>query len=233
MEIPDVAEDLVKFKEADLVRLHGAYKCMLRRAGALRDKPWQYHCHVVPWHCQGSCQDMRRVVTHMMSCPSDKNCSWPVDCSLLRKEIKRLVSCKEEECPICIQKKEWQISVSAEQRSNLIDLLVQTISNSSSIFYGKRQFSLHQKVLYTKSIEGKIYKKAENLTDYYRMLAAKKWEIKMYLEERERNRQNKRRFQANMDVEERRRTRRGVYSDGFALRPSSQRPDIRGGSLPI
>ncbi|XP_063380016.1 uncharacterized protein LOC134666708 [Cydia fagiglandana] len=204
MEIPDVATDFVKFEKADLIRLHGAYTCMQREAGAVRDKPWQ--CHVV------RCRDMRQAVTHMMSCPSDENCSWPVNCSLLRQKIKRLVSCEEEECPICIQKKKWQMSVSAEQRSSLIDLLVQSISNSSSIFYGNRHFSLHKKVLYTKSIEGEIYKKAENLTDYYRMMAAKKWEIKMYIEERERHRQTKRRFQANIDVEERQRTRRSVYN---------------------
>lgn len=211
MEIPD-AEDSIKFEEKYLVQLHGAYKCMQREAGTLQDKPWQ--CHIV------RCQDMRRVIKHMMSCPSDKKCSWPVGCSLLRQEINRLVRCEEEECPICMQKKEWQTSVSAEQRSNLIDLLLHTTSTSSSIFYGNRPISLHQKVLYIKSIEGEIYKKAENLMDYYRLLAAKNWEIKMYIEERERNRQNRGLFHV-----ERRRTRRGVYSSYIQLNARGAEPE--------
>ncbi|XP_047989795.1 uncharacterized protein LOC125229062 isoform X2 [Leguminivora glycinivorella] len=191
-----MAEDFGKFKKTDLVQLHGAYKCMQREVHTLRSKRWQ---------CRDKrCKDKRRVVKHLMSCPSDKKCSWPVECTLLRQEIKRSVSCREEECPICMQKKQWQTSVSAGQRSNFIDLLVQSASKSSSTFDGNRNFSLHQKVVYTKSIEGEIYKKANSLTDYYRMLATKKWDIEINIEKRERNRQRRHRTLANVQGEERR-----------------------------
>lgn len=139
-----------------LVLLLHARKCMCRDI----QEPADWLC-AVP-----NCGAMREILDHLMSCRAS-NCSQP-NCSTSRQILNHWRNCINENCQLCLplkmgKAKDWHYSLTVKQRNHLIELIVQKCPKT---------------FLVTRA-ENEIYKMANSLEDYYRIMAAKMVDVQL------------------------------------------------------
>ncbi|XP_047990526.1 uncharacterized protein LOC125229668 [Leguminivora glycinivorella] len=206
MDIPSVPLEgaTVKFRRAQASRLRHQHKLLLHTYKCQREearaKGESYRCRVM------GCQKMRGLVDHMVSCPADKKCSWPSGCTSLRKLMRHYSKCTREYCPACTQKTEWQMTVTEEERSEIVDLLVNMVPTTNSFFtmWFMKSRSNFPTESYLKVTERFAYITAKSRDEYFRTLAVYKWNIEMEIMEIEKEVQElaKRRDEVNSEPEE-------------------------------
>ncbi|XP_063534749.1 uncharacterized protein LOC134744765 [Cydia strobilella] len=183
MDIPSVPLEgpAVKFRRTQATRLRQQHKLLLHTYKCQKDEA-RAQAKGQSWRCRVmGCQKMKGIVNHMVSCPADKKCSWPSGCSSLRKLMRHYSKCTKEYCPACTQKTEWQMTVPEEERSAIVDLLVNMVPDSSSFFtmWFLKSRSSFPNESYMKVTERFAYITAKNRDEYFRLLATHKLDIEM------------------------------------------------------
>ncbi|XP_063380014.1 histone lysine acetyltransferase CREBBP-like [Cydia fagiglandana] len=184
MDIPDNADlDPATFQEARRLKVQS---CISRIAHAST-------CRIED--CQApSCVKMKSVIAHTKLCKRKTHGDCPICKQLIALCCYHAKNCRDrrETCsvPFCSRIKQklkqrllLMQPITPAFRSHSNDLLLNTISNTNSTMLIFDQL-IENKPSFAKKLEREIYDGADSSTDYYRLMATKKWEIEMGIEDK-------------------------------------------------
>ncbi|XP_061706483.1 histone lysine acetyltransferase CREBBP-like isoform X2 [Cydia pomonella] len=145
-------------------------------------------------HCQTpSCVKMKRVFEHTKLCKRKTRDDCPICKQLIALYCYHAKHCVEgPECvvPYCLSIKKklnqrllLMQPITPAYRSHGNDVLMNTISSTNSTMLIFDQL-INDKVSFAKKLERDIYEGSDSSTNYYRLMATKKWEIEMDIEEK-------------------------------------------------
>ncbi|XP_047987800.1 histone lysine acetyltransferase CREBBP-like [Leguminivora glycinivorella] len=133
---------------------------------------------------QQICLKIKAFKNHFPKCQQRSNC---MDCKFLFKFFGcHAQSCTKVNCqtPFCFrikQKMALKETLSELKRLRAVELLLDTISADRLEYFGNNQ----DKAVYARKVETYIYDRAFTLDEYYRLLAVKRWDVVMDIDERE------------------------------------------------
>ncbi|XP_063375342.1 histone acetyltransferase p300-like [Cydia amplana] len=137
---------------------------------------------------------MKRIIAHTKVCKRKTRGDCPICKQLIALCCYHAKNCTEgpDTClvPFCLSIKQklkkrllLMQPITPAYRSHGSDLLFNTISSTKSTMLIFDQL-INDKASFAKNLERDIYEGADSSTNYYRLMATKKWEIEMDIEEK-------------------------------------------------